>query len=162
MLHEHISIDDAQGAVNIAAVWPASAQIAPIPIPDIIEPRAATIQTPTPSAPDVPAGAGVLLVASYVALLAALAVTAVASLESAFMVAIAALFLVAFFTVPRIFLKVEPKAGRRPSLDRFLAEGMDTLTGHSSGPAALVQMLIVPVFLTVGILCMAVASAIYL
>jgi hypothetical protein len=162
MLHEQISFADAENAVNVAAVWPASAQIAPVPIPDIIERHVATAQIPTPSARDVPGGVGVLIIGSYAALLAALAVTAVASLESAFMVTIAALFLVAFFTVPRILLRVEPKAGRRPSLDRFLAEGMDTLTGHSSGPAALVQMLIVPFFLTFGVLCMAVAAAIYM
>jgi hypothetical protein len=162
MLHEHVSFDDADGAVNIAAIWPASAQIAPIPIPDLVEPRQVAAQAPTPSAPDVPGGVGVLIVGAYAAVIAALALTAVASRESAFMVVIAGLFLVAFFTVPRVFLKVEPKAGRRPSLDRFLAEGMDTLTGHSSGPAALVQMLIVPVFLTFGILAMAVAASIYM
>lgn len=161
MLHEHSSFD-VEGAVNIAAVWPASAQIAPIPIPDIIEPHMPVAQTPTPAAPDVPAGVGVLIAAAYAAVIAALALTAVASRESAFMVVIAGLFLIAFFTIPRVFLKVEPKAGPRPSLDRFLAEGMDTLTGHSSGPAALVQMLIVPVFLTFGILAMAVAASIYL
>ena len=162
MLHEQISFADAENAVNVAAVWPASAQIAPVPIPDIIESRHLGVHSPTPSAPDVPGGVGVLIIAAYTALLAALALTAVASLESAFMVTIAALFLVAFFTIPRIFLKVEPKAGRRPSLDRFLADGMETLTGHSSGPAALLQMLIVPVFLTIGVLCMAVAAAIYM
>ena len=82
MLHEQISFADAENAVNVAAVWPASAQIAPVPIPDIIEPRASRVQMPTPSAPDVPGGVGVLIVGSYVALLAALAVTAVASVES--------------------------------------------------------------------------------
>jgi 3-oxoacyl-(acyl-carrier-protein) synthase len=39
---------------------------------------------------------------------------------------------------------------------------METLTGHSTGGAALVQMLIVPVSLTFGILAMAVAAAIYM
>jgi hypothetical protein len=39
---------------------------------------------------------------------------------------------------------------------------MDTFTGHSSGAAALVQMLVVPVLLTFGALAMAVIAAIYL
>lgn len=162
MLHERILNEDGYRSANVAAVWPAGAQIAPLPISDIVERRPVDAQMPTPSAPDLPGSVGVLLVTAYAALIAALALTAVASRESAFMVVIAALFLVAFFTVPRIFLKIEPKDGRRPSLDRFLADGMETLTGHCSGPAALVQMLIVPVLLTIGILGMAIAAAIYM
>ena len=116
----------------------------------------------TPAAPDVPTGAGVLIVAAYCALLTSLALASVASRESAFAIAIAALFLVAFFTVPRLFFGIEPAKQRRPSLDRFMHEGMETLTGHSSGRDALIQMLIVPVLLTMGILAMGVASAIYM
>jgi hypothetical protein len=162
MLHERISADDSYIPANVAAVWPAGVQIAPLPITDIAEAPAARDYQPTPSAPDVPGGVGVLIVAAYVSLIASLALAAVASRESAFMIVIAALFLVAFFTVPRIFLRVEPKAGRRPSLDRFMHDGMETLTGHSTGGAALVQMLIVPVSLTFGILAIAVAAAIYM
>lgn len=162
MLHEKILSDEHRNPANVAAVWPAGTLLAPFPIPDIVERPSVEAFRPTPAADDVPAGVGGLLVAAYCALLAALAFTAVASRESAFAVAIAALFLVAFFTVPRIFFKVEPARGKRPSLDRFMHDGMETLTGHSSGGAALVQMLIVPVSLTLGILAMSVAAAIYM
>ena len=162
MLHERIRHRDDHWPANVAAVWPASAQIAPLPIPDIEERRPFEVHQPTPAAPDVPSGVGVLIVAAYCALIASLALASVASRESAFAIVIAALFLVAFFTVPRLFFGTEPANGRRPSLDRFLADGMETLTGHSSGPAALVQMLIVPVFLTIGVLGMAIAAAIYM
>ena len=62
--------------------------------------------------------------------------------------------MVVFFTVPRIFFAIEPNGERRVSFDRFLAHGIDTFTGHNSGKAALVQMLIVPVLLTLGVLAM--------
>ena len=41
-------------------------------------------------------------------------------------------------------------------------KGLDTLTGHSTGKDALVQMLIVPVLLTLGLLAMGIAGAVYL
>lgn len=169
MLHEKILAEKHRQPVNVAAVWPVSPQIAPLPIPDIVErPLAASEREqpaphlPTPAADDVPKGVGVLIVAAYCALLASLAAISVASRQSAFAVAIAALFLVAFFTVPRLFLGVEPARRKRPRFDRFLNQGMDTLTGRCSGGAALVQMLIVPVFLTFGILAMGIAVAINL
>jgi len=39
---------------------------------------------------------------------------------------------------------------------------MDTLTGHSSGRDALIQMMVVPVLLTLGLLAMGIAGKIYL
>jgi hypothetical protein len=41
-----------------------------------------------------------------------------------------------------------------------MRDGMDTFTGHSSGGAALIQMLIVPVLLTLGAAGMGIAAAI--
>ena len=75
------------------------------------------------------------------------------------MIAIAAFFVAVFFTVPTIFFGIEPGDARRVSFDRFLSQGIDTLTGHNSGKAALVQMLIVPVLLTVGVIAMGIAAA---
>ncbi len=95
-----------------------------------------------------------MIAASYMALIGALFVATVGSLSSIFAITIAALFVVIFFTVPRIFLAVEPMTERRPGLGKFLTRGMQTLTGHSIGPAALVQMLVVPVFLTLAVLAM--------
>jgi hypothetical protein len=76
------------------------------------------------------------------------------------MIAIDAVFLAAFFAVPWIFLKLERPVGRVPRLDEFLRNGIDTFTGHSTGGAALVQMLIVPVLLTFAAAAMGVAAAI--
>ena len=148
------------------SLWPAGPQVAHLPVVEIEPPHRAQIPTqafaPTPAAPDVPIAVGVMIAGAYAALIGAFALATARSAESVFVVTISALFVLAFFTVPRIFLKVEPNAGRRSSFDRFMRDGMATLTGHSSGAAALVQMLVVPVFLTGAALAMGVAAAIYL
>lgn len=114
-----------------------------------------------PSAPDVPGTVGGLIAATYVTLIGALAIAMTGSPRSIFAIVIAGFFVAVFFAVPRIFLGVEAGAGRRPALSQFMEEGMVTLTGHSSGSAALVQMLVVPVCLTLGVLAMGVIAAIY-
>jgi hypothetical protein len=160
MRHEKISVTDRLDSVDIAAVWPVSAQIAPLPIPDLEFEQAERSCLPTPAAPDVPAGVGTMIVAAYVALIAAFAAATIRSADSLFFLAIVAFFVATFFTVPRLFFAVEPKGKPRISFDRFLHQGMDTFTGHCGGGAALVQMLIVPVFLTMGVIAMGVAAAI--
>lgn len=120
----------------------------PLPVGDMEPTRPASV------APDVPGSVGGMIAASYMALIGALFVGTAGSLSSIFAIAIAALFVVMFFTVPRILFAVEQMPERRPGLGKFLKCGMQTLTGHSSGPAALVQMLVVPVFLTLAVLAM--------
>ena len=147
-------------AVDVAAVWPTSAQLAPFAIPELERIGESPEFGATPAAPDVPAAVGVMIAASYAGLIIALGVATVGSAESIFVIVIAALFVIAFFTIPRIFLSVERHGGVRTSFDAFLRNGMDTYTGHNSGKAALVQMLIIPVMLTFAVLAMGVAIAI--
>jgi hypothetical protein len=106
------------------------------------------------AAPDVPAAVGGMIAATYAALIVALFIATAGSLSSIFAIIIAGLFVAIFFTVPSIFFAVEPMSEQRPGFGRFLKRGMQTLTGHASGPAALVQILIVPVLLTLGVLAM--------
>ena len=160
MRHEQLSVADSFRKVDVAAVWPTSAQLAPLPILDVEHAPAAEDVGPAPAAPDVPAAVGAMIVGSYVVLLGTFAVATIASAYSIYMITISALFLVAYFTIPWLFLKQEPTGGRRPSLERFLHDGMETFTGHSTGLAALVQMLIVPVLLTLGVAMMGIAAAI--
>jgi hypothetical protein len=110
------------------------------------------------AAPDVPAAVGRMLAGAFVALLATFAATMAHSREALFAIAICAIFLTMYFTVPRIFLGVEPKQGERPSFDMFLDNGLDTYTGHVSGKEALVQILIVPVLLTFCALTMGIVA----
>ena len=161
MRHERIS-----QAKIAAAAWPttleglmlaepAEGRVADIAVPDV--------QTgPTPAAPDVAPGVGGLIVATYVSLVLVLFTFFTGSLSAMFAVVIAAGFVAIFFAVPRIFFALEPKAGRRPSLPEFMEKGVNTLTGHSSGREALLQMLIVPVLLTLGLLVMGIVGKIYL
>ena len=67
--------------------------------------------------------------------------------------------MIVFFTVPRIFFAVEQDGGVRASFSDFLRNGMDTFTGHNSGTAALVQMLIIPLLLTLAVLAMGIVIA---
>jgi hypothetical protein len=158
MRHEQVSKKSSYTEVDVAAVWPASAQVAPLPLPEPEEQMIGSF-APTPAAPDVPASVGGLIVASYFALIGAFALATVGSGQSVFAIAIVLVFAISFFTVPRIFFGVEPSAGRRPSFQAFLHQGMETLTGHCGGKDALTQMLIVPVLLTFGALAMGVAAA---
>ena len=146
-------------SMDVAAVWPTSASVAPYPIPEIEPIGQRSEFQATPAAPDVPAAVGGLIVASYAGLIAALAIATVGSGESIFVIVVAALFAVAFFTVPRIFFAIERDSGARASFDDFLRKGMNTFTGHNSGKAALVQMLIVPVLLTLGVLAIGITIA---
>lgn len=162
MRQEKISTRQDIDALDVAAVWPATTQLAPVPIPDVSPFNQELNPEPANAAQDVPAGVGRLIVISYAALIGALFLATAGSAYSIYMISISVLFVVMFFTVPRIFLRVEHQRGRRATFERFMHSGMQTLTGHCSGKAALVQMLIVPVFLTLGILAMGVAAAIYL
>jgi hypothetical protein len=159
MRHERIS-----EAKIAAAAWPSAmeglmlaepAETAPLP-------DRAPQTGPTPAAPDIAPGVGRLIVASYVSLVLVLFTFFTGSLSAMFAVTIAAGFVAIFFAVPRIFFSVEPEAGRQPSLPEFVEKGVNTLTGHSSGRDALLQMLIVPVLLTLGLLAMGIVGKIYL
>ena len=158
MRHHSRLAEDSYTRFTHAAAWPgASAGTAPDAAP--AQAAEATTFAPTPSSPDVAAGVGLLIAGAYAGLIGAFALATVATAHSAFMLTIAALFVVAFMAVPYLFLAIEPGAGRRPSLERFLRDGMATMTGRCSGRDALIQMLIVPVLLTFGVLAMGVAIA---
>ena len=50
------------------------------------------------------------------------------SAESVFVIVIVGLFVITFFTVPRIVFAVERNSGDRASFDDFLCWGMNTFT----------------------------------
>lgn len=159
MRHEKIA--EAQIA---AAAWPAPLEALVLCEPPLAEAAStAELQTgPTPAAPDVAAGVGGMIVGSYAALILVFFALFTGSATALFMVCIAAGFAVAFFTVPRIFFAIEGDKSRRPSLPAFMRRGLATATGHSSGRDALIQMLIVPVLLTLGLAIMGIVGKIYI
>ena len=59
-------------SMDVAAVWPTSASVAPFPVPDLEPISQRSEFRATPAAPDVPAAVGGLIAISYVVLIAAL------------------------------------------------------------------------------------------
>jgi len=110
------------------------------------------------AAPDMPASAGAMVVAVYVALIGAFALTLGHGAQAKFVILIDAFFVAMFFAIPIIFLRLENDASRRPSLNSFLKGGIVTATGRISGGGALVQMLIVPLLLLFAILAVGIIS----
>jgi pimeloyl-ACP methyl ester carboxylesterase len=159
MRHERIS------TTNVAAAaWPAGIErlVLTAPTPSETPSAEQVFARPETAVPDIAPGVGRLIVGAYAGLLTVLFAFFTGSALALFAVTIAAGFAIAFFTVPILFLRVEADRSRRPSLDGFLYQGMQTLTGHCSGRDALVQMLVVPVLLTFGLAAMGIAGAIFL
>lgn len=115
---------------------------------------------PEAAVPDVPPAVGLMMVGVYVSIVALFALTIANAGQGPFMIAIDAMFLLAFFAVPAIFLKQERDLARRPTMSRFLSQGMQTYTGHVSGGGALAQMFIVPVLLAFAVLAIGIIAAI--
>ena len=158
MRHEKLMKREGVDALDIAAVWPASSQVAPVPLPEFAAP--AESAEPTPAAPDVPAAVGGMIAASYAAVIGALYFATAGTAHSIFMISISALFVAIFFAVPRFFFKMEPMRGKRVRLDEFMRTGIDTATGRTTAKAALVQMLVVPVFLVLGLTAIGIAASV--
>jgi hypothetical protein len=160
MRHEQLVIDAEEACeIHIAAVWP---HVFEATIAAVRPARDEAPAFPMPAVPDVPAAVGRLVVGSYVALVGVLFAFMARSPLAVFSILIAAGFVAIYFAVPRIFLAVEADRSRRPSFDRFMDEGIDTLTGRTGGKDALLQMLIVPVLLTFGFGAMGIIGFIFI
>lgn len=152
MRHEQLNKKDSFDVVEISTnEGPASAALAELDLARRTGPEAAV--------PDVPPAVGLMMVGVYVAIVGLFALTIANTGQGPFMIAIDAMFLIAFFAVPAIFLKQEGDPSRRPTMSRFLSQGMQTYTGHVSGGGALAQMLIVPVLLAFAVLAIGMIAA---
>ncbi len=125
---------------DAAAIWPQAGAVAPFTLGEI-EAR------PAAAVPDVPTAVGVMLAGSYFALIGVCFATLAGSAEALFAIVVSGLYVLVYCGVPWIFLRIEGGRDRRPSLAEFMRDGLDTATGRSTGGAALVQMLVVPVML---------------
>ena len=56
-------------------------------------------------------------------------------------------FLTAFFAVPAIFVRASHEGKRSLRWSQFMARGIETATGHSSGREAVVLILMLPAFI---------------
>jgi hypothetical protein len=167
MRHQPIDTKVAATDTSVAAVWPSFEEVLRNRQPLALEPEPleidapATAALPAPAAPDVPTAVGGMIVASYAALLTVFFAFFAGSPLAFFSITIGALFVGMYFAVPRIFFAVEADPSRRPSFLDFWYVGIETLTGRTSGKDALIQMLIVPVFLSFGLLTMGIIVKIY-
>ncbi|HEX9932628.1 MAG TPA: hypothetical protein VGB08_07275 [Allosphingosinicella sp.] len=160
MRHEELGTGrDEYREIEIAAVWPHvyEAAVAAAPAERLDRPA-----LPEPAVPDMPAAVGRLLIATYAALVCVLFAFMARSPLATFSILIAAGFVVIYFAVPRIFLAIERDPSRRPSFDQFVDSGIDTLTGRTGGKDALLQMLIVPALLTLGLGAMGIIGLVYI
>jgi len=168
MQHQPLQSKSLTMDVNVAAVWPSfeealvNRQALDVEARTDKPAEAAPVASPTPAAPDVPAAVGGFVAASYAALILVFFAFFAGSPLAFFSITVCALFVGIYFAVPRIFFAVEADRSRRPTLYRFWHEGMQTLTGRSSGKDAMIQMMIVPVFLAFGLLAMGIMGRIFI
>jgi hypothetical protein len=152
MRHEELKNRDDFDVVEISTLdGPASAALAELDLGRQRLPEAAV--------PDVPRAVGVFMAVVYAAIVGLFALTIANAGQAPFMIAIDLLFLIAFFAVPMIMLKLERDPARRPSMSRFMSQGMQTYTGHVSGAGALAQMFVVPVLLAFAVLAIGIIAA---
>jgi hypothetical protein len=148
MRHQELHNLEAFDIVDLAEVWPERAA----------EIEAHSERSGAAAVPDMPVAAGFMIVAVYVALMGAFALTLAHESHAIFAILIGSFFVAMFFAVPAAFLRLEQDGNRRPTLSIFLERGMDTATGRISGAGALVQMLIVPFLLALAILAIGVIN----
>jgi hypothetical protein len=154
MRHEQAGAFRRFDAIDAAVIWPSAADLAPAPICEL--------ERSAPAAPDLPVAIGRMLAGSYAALIAVCLLTLGGSREAMFAIVVSGLYVLIYCAVPLIFLRVEADPCPRPTLRAFLRGGIDTATGHLSGRAALVQMLVVPVMLTFCLLAIGTMAGLYL
>ena len=162
MRYQRLTDTGLPGDDAVAAVWPTAAveQRTAADREEAIEPAAEF--TPTAAMADVPGAVGGMVVGSYAALILVFFGLFANSALAAFAITICAFFVAIFFAVPKLFLAVEAAPERRPTLARFMHGGIATLTGRTGGGDALLQMLIVPVLLTLGLAAMGIIGKIYI
>lgn len=95
------------------------------------------------AAPDLPREIGLMILGSYGAIMAAFIALFMRSADAAMMVVISALYVAMYLSVPAIFLRTESRSGRL-DMPRFMANGIETWTGHVDGRAAIIQILSIP------------------
>lgn len=168
MRHQPLETNGATTDTIVAVVWlsfeEALLSCQPLEF-ELEQPRLdepAPVTSPAMAAPDVPAAVGGLVVAPYVALLGVFFAFFAGSPLAFFSITICAVFVAMYFAVPRIFFGIEADPAPRPSLSQFMEGGIQTLTGRTGGKDALIQMLIVPVFLTFGLLAIGIVGKIFI
>jgi hypothetical protein len=132
-------------------------EIMPVVPPRDLPARAAVIGEA--AAPDVPRAVGTMILGVYALIMGAFLFLFARDTEAGFMVAISAVYFTVYLGVPVAFFRAEGRSGDI-DLERFLKDGLNTWTGHVGGHEAIVQMLLIPVALTIAITAIGIISII--
>jgi hypothetical protein len=155
MRHQALKID-----ASVAAVWPSAEES--LVISKAAEAGTEPVSHFSPAAPDVPAVVGLFMAGAYASMLAVLFALFARSPLALYSITIVAGYVAIYIAIPRLFFAIEPKTARRPTLARFMREGIATSSGWSGGADALIQMLVVPVLVCAGLLVIGIIGRIYI
>lgn len=109
------------------------------------------------AAPDVPAAVGWMILGVYALIMSSFLLLFARDMEAGLMVAVSGVYFTVYLGVPTVFFRTEARSGDI-DLKRFLRDGLQTWTGHVGGFEAIVQMLLIPVALTVAITAIGIIS----
>jgi hypothetical protein len=109
---------------------------------------------PELACPDLPPLLGVLIAASYVAILGAFLLVFSESADVVFIIGVCGVYLAAYLSVPAIMFRIEGRgrSQKHPDFAAFLERGLITWTGHVSGSGAILQILLIPAAVTGAVL----------
>lgn len=107
--------------------------------------------------PDVPAAVGWMILGVYALIVSSFLLLFARDMEAGLMVAIGGVYFTVYLGVAAVFLRTEGRSGDI-DLKHFLKDGLHTWTGHVSGFEAIVQILLIPVALTIAITTIGIIS----
>jgi hypothetical protein len=122
----------------------------------------APLAGPEEAMPDLPGAVGTMIAAVYAGLIGIFFATMARGGAATFAIVISGLYVCMFFGVPSLMLRVEKGRSKRPTLSRFMTDGIHTATGHMSGASALAQIFAVPLLLGVALLAMGIVARVLL
>lgn len=109
------------------------------------------------AAPDVPAAVGWMILGVYALIMSSFLLLFARDMEAGLMVAISGVYFTVYLGVPATLFRTEGRS-RDVDLKRFLKDGLHTWTGHVGGYEAIVQILLIPVALTIAITTIGIIS----
>lgn len=107
--------------------------------------------------PDVPAAVGWMILGVYALIMSSFLLLFARDMEAGFMVAVSGVYFIVYLGVPVVFFRTEARSGN-VDLKRFLRDGLQTWTGHVGGYEAIVQMLLIPLALTIAVTAIGIIS----
>lgn len=109
------------------------------------------------AAPDVPAAVGWMILGIYALIMSSFLLLFARDMEAGLMVAVSGAYFTVYLGVPAVFFRTEARSGD-VDLKRFLKDGLQTWTGHVGGYEAIIQIMLIPVALTIAVTAIGIIS----